>query len=467
MMLTREPKAEEEPTASIERVKIVCPADDGVPGGRRATLVIEYAGGGEKPIAFHGKDLRDSGAKQKKRTRGVFSTMQRPSWQAYSLLIWLKNREREYDEHEVPGDEIVALRGWSSAEESVSERLKKIIGDSSVLECTGSRVKFKDPSVVVFEGDEREWADILHWAQVRAKDPEANEPGRSPESKQAPPDPGRKRDLTRLKAEVHEVLQRNPGLTAELSKTYRGNGQGGLAVSVTGALLAVPAKEVTEHVVRIVEQGRHQDAVRDLLWVLLPLAVDWEKVLAQASAAGPEGGALVLPLRTATVAEIVLARIEARRCRYAPFDRQPQGALHVPIPAADRAAIIDLDGAHLVDAVLINLLSEKAPKGFRERDEHFWQGIRNECADDDEFKIRAADELNALQHRDARPYLLIFDAMLGKQTPADVDRYWDVAKGALGKALPGLRLVRLQGRIEELKHESGFVPLIRTVRDGC
>jgi hypothetical protein len=482
--------------APITKVIIRCRCEQHPEGEHEPEIVLEPKGDSTReplPVIKKNAQLSDEHAWMKGYRR-LFSAAQPPTEQAVALLLWAAqkranqpnvNSKSPMSYHRLLPADAQNLVGWTRGGKVTvgKQAIYAIVGypseeatRSEVLEQVGGKVRIKPGVEVQIGTTPEERAAVLQWAGLVPKEAKPKEPVTSPPATVAPTQPTSharpssrtapvsSASLDQLRERVCATLQRNPGLFAALAAS--GLCKEGEPAQGTEALLHTPAATVTKHVADIVSRGFHQQAARDLLWDLLPLSVNWEKVLAQANATGAGSGSLVLPLRTATVAEIVLARIEARRCRFAPGDVVPQGALHVPFPAAQQSAIISLDAENLVDAVLLNLVSEQAPKGFGDRDEAFWHDIKKQTANDEEFCLAATEEINLFRNAGARPYLLMIDAMLDPQGTKDVDRSWELANEVLGKALPGLRLVRLKGRVEAYKEEAGFPPQIRRVRDG-
>ena len=270
------------------------------------------------------------------------------------------------------------------------------------------------------------------------------------------------KDLAGLRAKVEGALQRAPAFAAALvrrgyASLDPGAGNGALAVAVADALVNATAAKVARDLAELAGTPEHRDASRNVLWHILPLAGDWDDVLEQAGAAGTERGALELRLRTETVAEIVLARVEARSCHFVPGEHFPQGAAHVPLPVSAYTPLFDLGGQALETSVLNNLWQER-------RLEEPWRGIKTVYRKESDFMVAARAEINTATLQDARRYLLVIDAKFDFQSIQDLDASWVVAQEALGAALPGLRLVRLKEcRLED--SESTLQTVIKRVRD--
>ena len=274
--------------------------------------------------------------------------------------------------------------------------------------------------------------------------------------------------LDKLKAQVEKSLQTAPALVAALAS----RGYGSLAGdspqrSIACALVDSPAQTLAHDLADLADElARERDRIRGLLWQLLPFATDWRTLLRNARSA-PPGGAIELPLRSETVAEIVLAGIRGRSCRFAPGNLEfPLGATYIPLPAAAHAPFLDPQGQGLADALLGNLFNEQnleAPAGAG-RDP--WRGIKKQFPDFAEFKSAAKGRIKTGPLRkDSHYYTLVIDKALSPQPTPDLDGSWALTKAALATALPGLHLVRLQGGTDELEDEGALVPFIKGVCD--
>lgn len=253
------------------------------------------------------------------------------------------------------------------------------------------------------------------------------------------PPSGDAADLDGLLAKVNEALRRAPALAAALAARGYGRADAaGPAADIAGALVETAANQVATDLAELAREPAHRDAARDLLWHILPLAGEWDDVVDQATTTSRGRDSLELVLRTETVAEIVVARLESRRCLFAPVGDYPEGIAHVPLPSVAYTSLFDLKGEALRDAVLSNLYRERSV-------EEPWRRIKKDSVDEREFLDEAAAEINTTTLRGVRPYLLAIDAKFRNPSAEDQDACWEVVQGALCKALPGLRLVRLKG----------------------
>jgi hypothetical protein len=178
-------------------------------------------------------------------------------------------------------------------------------------------------------------------------------------------------------------------------------------------------------------------AIRTIFWQILPLVIDWRKLVVTGRATLAGGaGAIDLPVRTATIAEIVLAGISERCCNFAPprATGLPVGATLVRLPAEAESAIFDLDGSRLAQSIVKQLAAEV--------------NIGAEYASYDDMRAAVEGRLIYRAKRapegERLPYYLLFPRanLEGKDSAHDL---WTLARTALGKALPSLHLVRLTG----------------------
>lgn len=273
--------------------------------------------------------------------------------------------------------------------------------------------------------------------------------------------------IVELKAKVEESLRQAPALV----KALAARGYGNLACndplgSVACALVDSPAQTLALNLAQLAgELARERESARGLLWQILPFATDWRALLIKARAA-PSGSAIELPLRTETVAEIVLAGIHGRCCRFAPGGHSlPRGATYIPLPALAYGPFFDPHCQGLIDAILFNLYDEQSPDAPVAAGQDPWRGLKQRFPQFSRFKAMAKGQIKSnLEPKDAH-YMLIIDDDLDPQSTRDLDCSWAIAKAALTSELPGLHLVRLKGGLPELEHEGELVPLIRKIRD--
>lgn len=177
--------------------------------------------------------------------------------------------------------------------------------------------------------------------------------------------------------------------------------------------------------------------VRTLLWQILPFALDWRQLVVMGLS--PVVGAqrfLELPLRSETVAEIVLAGIDDRFCRFATSaaGAMPVGAALVRMPAAAQSALFDIDGSRLAQLVVQQLAAEVHIEASYSR----YPDLRDAVEGTLRYYAHEAPDDEILPY-----YLLFVDADVGGN---EGERgLWAVARSALSRELPSLRLVRLTG----------------------
>lgn len=178
-------------------------------------------------------------------------------------------------------------------------------------------------------------------------------------------------------------------------------------------------------------------AVRTILWQLLPFVVDWRQLVVTGRvtlAGGPN--AIDLPLRTGTVAEIVLAGINEQCCKFAPLAAagMPVGAALVRLPAAAQTALFDVDGTRLAQLIVQQLAAEVGIEAQYTR----YPDMRDAVEGTLRYHAREAPDDEILPY-----YLLFVDADLGEKEGAH--DLWALARTVIGRELPSLRLVRLTG----------------------
>lgn len=179
-----------------------------------------------------------------------------------------------------------------------------------------------------------------------------------------------------------------------------------------------------------------RNALRSVLWFVLPMAIDWKEVVLQGIATfSAKKNALDLPLHKETLAEIVIAGIDNRCCRFAPIanDQMPVGASIVKIPAMAQSALFDRDGSRFTELVVKNLaalIGNVADGAYRNMQEEVEAALHSRA-------FLAAP-------RDRLPYYLLFleTDLRGAEYQQEL---WTLAREKLGQALPTLRLVRLTG----------------------
>lgn len=272
-----------------------------------------------------------------------------------------------------------------------------------------------------------------------------------------PPDDPFGDELSRLAVKVEAALKSAPVLTAALLGKGHGDpaareASRSVACALVDAQVQTLAADLADLAARFDRERnvRERDVARDLLWEILPLAVDWRALVLEARAA-QDGHALELPLRTETLAEVRLAGVHRRACQFVSREHPlPRGMLLVPLPALAHGPFFDPRGEGLADAVLDNLHEEEVFPKLRQRFPRLAQ-----------FRVAAKERLKGSPASKSVHYLLVIDDDLDPQQTRDLDGSWKIAKSALAQALPGLHLVRLTGRDPELEKEMGLVTLIQ------
>lgn len=184
-------------------------------------------------------------------------------------------------------------------------------------------------------------------------------------------------------------------------------------------------------------EDRH--VLHGVLCQVLPIAIDWRQLIGSARSTLEEGpNCIDLPLRTETLAEIILAGIDERLCRFAPVDTgMPIGAALVRRPAATWSAFFDVDGTRFAEAVVEQLAAE-----LRINDSSYARRR-------DVIEAKLDYYAHEAPQGELLPYYLLFDEDdLGAAPPDGRPRerdVWALAREVLGRELPSLRLVRLGG----------------------
>jgi len=188
-----------------------------------------------------------------------------------------------------------------------------------------------------------------------------------------------------------------------------------------------------------------------ILWRILPLAIDWQKLVVAALRDFPDKftstcNFIELPLRTETIAEIVLAGVDDRACQYVSLGpgKMPIGAGVVRIPAAART-VIDVDGSRLAESVVQDLASRLMIDHYKQYGE-----MRDAVDALLQYHAQYAPEDELL------PYYLLFADGDGCN-----DNLYTLARNKLKDELPSLRLVRLTGT--DVFHETILAKHIDTI----
>lgn len=229
------------------------------------------------------------------------------------------------------------------------------------------------------------------------------------------------------------------------------------------ALIGAPADQLVrtlEQTARELEQGDRAaaavEAALDVLFRVLPYAVDWKQSILDAQAArslGDRDGAkgYELHLMHASLAEVVLAGLEGREARFMPLrgGKVLAGVGMLLWPASDAAALRRTEDT-LLDGVLLKLEHKLDSPGAARVMTELAEELEVGLVTNPTFNVRAvrtalANELErSLGDGTAmRRSLVVMDVDF--DGPEHGLKAWGVARRALGEALPSLRLIHLAG----------------------
>lgn len=267
-----------------------------------------------------------------------------------------------------------------------------------------------------------------------------------------------------LKQKLEEVLRESPALVkALLGYLSPAGAERDPVKAIANGLTLRHARDVVKDLSELTQQDPTlRGAVVKLLGHVLPLAVDWDDLLAQAEAQKVKPDVLELPLRTMTLAEVINARLDGRSCQLVAGGYDMQGVAHVPLPSVAYAPMFDAEGQGLAQAVLSNLWQEQQTSHTLLPDREEWQQIGKSTTTKEEFFTAAKTEINK-RGRKLNRYLLFMDAKLATAgiDNQSLDEWWNITHHALQQTLPGLRLVRLKGRDAEFEKECELISDIR------
>ncbi len=264
------------------------------------------------------------------------------------------------------------------------------------------------------------------------------------------------RDLERRQADLEKRLQDRHGLCALLAEKLETTNT---MMTLVRALFDEPAFRVAtvladvDAVPNLAPSDR--DIVRRLLWEVLPLAIDWRDVLLIAKKNLDEGrSAVELPLRTETMAEVILAGADGRACCFVDAKPYPEGAARIPMPAVMHAPFFNME-QHAVNTLVKDVVDEKIAGARSFRD---YRGLPTQTEDEIEEARALVNELLADFSRKDNPqrlphYLLFVDHLFRKDSSVDLERLWADLCQACAAKLPHLRLFRLQGGPKEFGKE--------------
>lgn len=165
-----------------------------------------------------------------------------------------------------------------------------------------------------------------------------------------------------------------------------------------------------------------------------------------------------LPLRTETMAEIVLAGVDERACSLVDAKPYPHGTARIPMPSVVFAPLFNME-QHAVNALVKDLVDEKIPgiRSFRD-----YRGLPTQTDDEiEEARVLVNELLEDFARKDNPErmphYLLFVDQSFRKDSSVDLDRLWRDLSHACARKLPHLRLFRLQGGPKEFSKEIKIV----------
>lgn len=271
--------------------------------------------------------------------------------------------------------------------------------------------------------------------------------------------------LAKLEADVTDMLERSPTARATLAKEL-GLDQRATARDVTHVLFhktagrdAVIAFNNADEALRADASKDHERrALKQLMVCVLPAATDWRESLAALRDKLARGERYIdLPLGTMTMAEVVLAGVDCRPCRWAAEDEwglKGDALLEIPVAAG---AFLDAPnkGKRLLEALVGKLAV------------HFFHLSPNhpELRNHEKMRRRVDSKLEFFQTVKGDDYLprwlLLTDELLDHLGPRGVGGLGDrlnQATAVLNEGLPHLRLARV--REEDYEGEYTYVAFI-------
>lgn len=262
--------------------------------------------------------------------------------------------------------------------------------------------------------------------------------------------------LDKLRRELRKLLQDAPSLTAALLSAGFGDSESigqKQAESVCEALLNRRIAEVAASLVKLAREPEHGSLALQILCLVLPLATDLESVVAPTTASSSEAGAMVLPLRTSTFAEVAMARLDGRRAEFIPGRLYLQGLRRILMPTVAYTSLVDPDGRELEKALVQSLQAECQIAGTRLPDAAGWRSILAEHPSDEAFRKGVRDQIGADADVGESRYLLFIDDELDREGHLKgdnaMDDLWQMVRDKLPRVIPGLRVVRLTVRMTD------------------
>ncbi|MBK8259671.1 MAG: hypothetical protein IPK82_44315 [Polyangiaceae bacterium] len=281
--------------------------------------------------------------------------------------------------------------------------------------------------------------------------------------------PEGQKNLQNLRLAICEILQKHPSLAGGLGGSCEGAGP----QTVCDDLVKTGADQVATLLVQRLKKLRSErdpaaDDLQRLLWLVLTVAADWVDFQKQDATANDDA-VLELRLRTATVAEIAVARHEQEACSFAPVftdGEQPRGTMSIPLPAATYAPFLgrlDSRQPELLKKTFLGHLRDAAYEAHGNEARYpFWKEIRKANPSIVGFANAAEGEIDYQESKGRKFYLLYMDELLTDTVEGDLDAHWKKAVATFRAQMPALRLVRLRGlEGEKARQEYRLVPPIR------
>lgn len=242
-----------------------------------------------------------------------------------------------------------------------------------------------------------------------------------------------------------------------------------LAVQVAAALLGVEARIAAAAI-----NSAHKTAVsgdravlQEVLVKVLPFATDLGEVRRRAIEADRNQQRWIeVPFRTETLGELVAAGIDCRPFAVTPVGATPGGTGGMPLPSSALAPLLTGAGptqaATFAQNVAIVMCRQAGPA-----QEKLADIVRRYPNPRDVLSaLQALLELLQEEHRWAR-YLLFIDEDLRDVQKGSVDDLWGLVRSAIHSpdGLDALRLIRLQGGPDQVRHEFEIAFHIREVME--
>jgi hypothetical protein len=261
-------------------------------------------------------------------------------------------------------------------------------------------------------------------------------------------------ELEALVAELTQRLSQLPELALAVAA--------GLSVpreNLPRALVETPVARLTQVFAEVDGTRVHDDvgllallALLALLWRVLAYAVDLRRLVVAARAAIAQGAPwFELPLRTETLAEMVLAGAAGRPCDFGRGNFPPEGFAYVKLPSPKDGAFFKSNKRTIAEAILLNVGREKSGV-WREALDRFPRFSDYSGVAESLFRKSLDPKSPTLPY-----YFLFIDEDLPEMEHADASLAWTVVRSALTEHVPSLRLVRLRGGAERFREETDVI----------